>query len=356
MTMTVEGTAPPLGTLFTVVNADHTAGDTAASVSGPRARIGRPNGIAVASDGTVYLADSSHRVRKLTPQGALSVVAGTGNGGNSGDFGAAVKADLNNPMGLALDEAKNLLYIVDRSNNRIRVVNLTSGLISTYAGGGSAQGPGYGDGGVATAANLYGLRHLSIGPDKALYLSDQNRNGIRRIDPDTTVITTFIQSMNGCSGTEPLKYYDCGGEGCDMAWDKDGLVLGARFCGSAMNTSVTWGIARRNNDGSFTHLAGWYNGSTADGAVATSTTLNQINGIAYDDNENLFFADAQHRIRRIDATSRIVTTVVGTGTAGYSGEYGPTTSATINSPNDLGFTDGHLVFGDEANYCVRLAW
>lgn len=166
--------------------------------------------------GNLYIADQQNqRVRRIDTAGIITTIAGSGVQGFAGDGGLAVDAMLNweigsNPEpsgGLAL--AGRLLYVADTMNHRIRVVDLDSGLIDTVAGTGEA---GYGgDGGPARAAMLDKPHDLEIGPEGDLYLADTNNNRIRAIDLETGIIRTVagagplgLDEVDGLPATETM--------------------------------------------------------------------------------------------------------------------------------------------------------
>jgi uncharacterized protein (TIGR03437 family) len=158
-----------------------------------------PVGVAVASDGTVYIADTkNHRIRKVNSKGFLETIAGTGTAGWSGDGGKATEAKINNPMGMSFDSAGNL-YFADTFNHRIRKIT-PDGIISTVAGRGN---PGFaGDNGAAANAKLFypkGVQHAS---DGQLYIADTFNSRIRVIAADGTITTIAGNGKFGFGGDE----------------------------------------------------------------------------------------------------------------------------------------------------------
>ena len=145
------------------------------------AELHSPDGLAVDSNGSVYVADTAnHLVRKVTPYGEMSVIAGTGVAGFSGDGGPASQAQLQFPGGVAVDESGNI-FVADSGNNRVRRVD-PAGVIRTIAGVG---GPGYsGDGGPAWRATLNWPLALALGADGSLYVADAGNFRVRRLTPD----------------------------------------------------------------------------------------------------------------------------------------------------------------------------
>ena len=204
--------------VITTIAGTGTIGFTADGGAATSANIAMPLSVAVDSSGNVYFAEqNNHRVRKVSTTGILSTVAGNGSAGFSGDGAAATAAGIAYPAGVWVDAAKNI-YIADAGNNRIRKVN-TSGVISTVAGTSTS---GYsGDGGAATAAQLfnpYGVTTDSVGN---IYIADRNNHVIRRVATSgsiSTVAGTNVAGYNGDSiSATTAKMYNPQGVVCDSA-------------------------------------------------------------------------------------------------------------------------------------------
>ncbi|UJR86300.1 hypothetical protein [Sandaracinus amylolyticus] len=180
------------------------------------ARFNQPKALVRASDGTFYVLDQRNfLVRRITPDGMVSTVAGTPPmpgtmpmPGYEGDGGPATSARLRfeaggNPEpsgGLALDEERNVLYIADGLNFRIRAVDLGTGVIDTVLGTGEM---GYeGDGGPAASARISHVRDLEIGPDGRLYFADTENHVVRAWDRDDDVVTTVVGTGERGTGAE----------------------------------------------------------------------------------------------------------------------------------------------------------
>lgn len=363
--------APPEGTIFSVVNVDLTQGPLGIPGAGSLARLGDAYGLVVASDGTLYVSDASsngHKVRRVTPAGFIEDVAGAdGKADFTGDLGPATLAKLNTPSGLALDEPAQRLYVADRNNDRVRLVDLATDTISTFAGGADelvAPPPNYGDGNSATFANLDGPSHLAVGPNGDLYIADSGHNRIRKVSKASTVISTVVTGVpNGtpCPEDDSPLFVGCNGGGCALAWDEDGnlFVSGRVACGASDVTSINnavHGILRLEPDGSLHHVAGRLDGSTGDGVPAGAAALGAIEGLAFDAVGNLYLSEP-HRVRRIDGATGRLSTLAGTVVAGASGNYGLSEEAQLNTPWELGVGPNHHIYiADRENGAIRAIW
>ena len=161
------------------------------------AELNGPDGLAVAGDGTLYIADfDNNRVRKVSPTGVITTAAGNGQAGFGGDNGPVATSVLNHPSGVAVG-ADGSLYIADFGNNRVRRVGLT-GVITTVAGGGLAGFSG--DNGPATQAALSNATAVSVGPDGNLYIADYGNHRVRRVSTGGVITTVAGNGQAGFSG------------------------------------------------------------------------------------------------------------------------------------------------------------
>ena len=156
-----------------------------------KAQISGPEGIAFDSRGDIYFVDGS-RVRMINPSGRITTIAGNGTYGFCGDGGPATQACLYFPTAIVLGkgEAGEMLYIADTYNNRIRQVKLATGVISTVAGNGKADYSG--DGGSAINASLNFPEGLALNSESnSLWISDTHNSAIRMVDTSSGIISTF---------------------------------------------------------------------------------------------------------------------------------------------------------------------
>ncbi|MEU6174987.1 RICIN domain-containing protein [Streptantibioticus parmotrematis] len=316
-------------------------GDEGPAVS---AQLNYPYGIAVDGTGTLYFSDhGNHRVRKVTADGTITTIAGTGTAGNQGENVPAVSAQLNWPRDVAVDGA-GTVYIADSSNHRIRKVT-ADGTISTVAGTGKA---GFGgDGGLATSAQLNVPFGLAVDSTGVLYVAEYNNHRVRRITTDGKISTV---AGTGSAGSK--------GDG--------GLAVSAQLNRpQALAVDATGGlyIADSNNhrirkvaaDGTISTVAGTGTvGFGGDDDQATSAQLNCPLGVMVDSTGTLYFSDHRnHRVRKVAADGTI-STVAGTGTAAFDGDDGPATSASLNNPVGLAVDrTGALHIADHVNHRIR---
>jgi len=275
------------------------AGNGTAGFSGDNgpaldAKLAYPSSIELDGAGNLYIADTSNsRIRKLhLESGIITTVVGTGHAGFSGDGAQATEADINYPKGLTFDGGRNLFF-VDGFNQRIRRVDAQTGIIETVAGTGEAAFSG--DNGPASSATFDGLEDVDLDCAGNLYIADVFNNRIRRITQDTGITSTVAGSGD-----------DSGG-----------------FAG--------------------------------DNGPATEALLSWPGSLFVRGTGSIFISDGSNeRIRRVDLTTGIITTVVGTGENGFAGNDGPAHLAQLWSPDGV-WVDGSgaLFIADWSNDQVR---
>jgi hypothetical protein len=294
---------------------------------------------------TMLTATATGGLSVLVP-GLIQTVAGDGQWLFTGDNALATQTPFYLPGGVVADAAGNL-YISDTNNQRIRRVDAGTGLVTTVGGNGN---PGYsGDGGPATAAQLSSPANLAIDGAGDLYFADTGNHAIRRIDAVTGIITTVV-------GTPGVQGY--AGDGGLATSAKLSLPEGLAFdAGYALYIADTGNNVVRRVDattGIITTVAGTgVIGYLGDGGAATSARLNEPWNITVAADGSLYIADSSNNaIRRVSAGT--ITTIAGNGTAGYAGDDGPASAAVLNAPTALAFDPaGDLYIADSANNRVR---
>jgi uncharacterized protein (TIGR03437 family) len=236
----------------------------------------------------VFIADTQNaKVRKVSAGGIMSTAAGSGTPGFGGDGGAAASAQLNVPIGVAVDSSGNL-YIADFGNSRVRKVS-ASGTISTVAGNGSA---GYsGDGGQAASAQLNGPQGVAVDAAGDLYIADTENNVVREVTPDGLIATVAGNGLAGYAGDGvPATSTQVGnpvGVAVDAAGDiyiVDGSARVRQFYPSGLIATIAGNGSR---------------GYSGDGGLATQAQLNAPSAIALGSNGNLYVADTANSAVRL---------------------------------------------------------
>jgi sugar lactone lactonase YvrE len=308
------------------------------------AQLNRPLGVAVDASGNLYIADTDNlRIRRVDATGRITTVAGTGERGYDGDDKPATSARLNRPPGVAVDASGNL-YIADYFNNRIRRVD-TTGQITTVAGTGEA---GYdGDDKPATSAQLNGPFGVAVDGSGTLYIADYVNSRIRRVDASGRITTVAGTGESGYDGDDKPATSAQLANPNGVAVDGSGTL----YIADTYNNR----IRRVDASGRITTVAGTVvGGYDGDDKPATSARLNTPSGVAVDAAGNLFIADSyNNRIRRVDASGQI-TTVAGTVVGGYDGDDKPATSARLNTPSGVAVdASGNLFIADSYNHRIR---
>jgi uncharacterized repeat protein (TIGR01451 family) len=299
-------------------------------------------------------------VFKVNTSGNLTVYAGTGFSGFSGDGGAATQAQLAFPEGLAIDKNGNL-FIADMYNERIRRVDGTTHVITTVAG---SEDPYYGnyagDGGSATYARLNGPEGVAVDANGNLFIADTNNGVVRRVDQSTGIISTYA----GGSATLGCPSGSASGAGfsdlTSVAVDASGNVFVSDqylqvVCKVNTSQDISVYAGTLNSPG----IPGQPNG---DGGAATSALLLEPRGLTTDANGNLYIADAGNpKIREVVAATGKISTVAGIGLICTNaqeptcGDGGAATSAEFNFPEGVFYDSlGNLVVTDTDNMRVRV--
>ncbi|WP_263359897.1 FG-GAP-like repeat-containing protein [Acidicapsa ligni] len=317
------------------------------------AQINAPEGMAVDRSGNVYFADAYSFVIWMVSAktGDISVYAGTGIYGYSGDGGPATAATLSDPMGIAFDSAGDL-YIADSYNNVVRKVAAGTGLISTVAGNGqpgSVFNSNNGNGGLATAAALNNPSSVALDAAGNLYIAETGSNDVRMVSGSTGIITTVAGNGEvGFSGDGGAATSATVTEPNWLAFDSAGnLYIATSAVGRIRKVAAGTGV--------ITTVAGDgdVNGDSGDGGPATEAEVTATS-LTTDSAGNLYLSNPSASIRKIAAGTGIITRVAGIANPGFAGDGGPATLAEISSPQGITFdAAGDLYIADEGNFRVR---
>jgi trimeric autotransporter adhesin len=338
----------PQGVITTVAGSDPARGDNGQAAL---ARLFRPSGLAVDTQGNVYIADTlNHRVRRVNPQGVIVTLAGTGTPGNSGDDGPAVRAQLSSPGGLALDRGGNV-YVADTGNHAIRRISPGGG-ITTFAGT-LGQAGNDGDLGQAALAHLRSPNGVAVDASGNVYVADSGNNRVRRVTVggvirplagDPAGINWAYNGDNIAASTATLNFP------FDVAVNSRGAVYIADF----LNNRV-----RRIDPvtGLISTIAGNGNSASAgDGGSGTKAAVDLPLGLAFDAADNLYITDSLGERIRVLAPNGSIRTIAGSGAIGDAGDDGPAIAASLNGPRAIAIDPAGAViyFSDQDNDRVRL--
>lgn len=330
------------GSTITTVAGTGQAGFNGDGPNALAAQLSFPRDVAVDASGNLYIADTNNsRIRRVTPQGAISTVAGSGLFGFFGDGGPAVTASLAAPHGIAVD-AGGVLYIADTLNNRIRKVS-TDGTMVTIAGGNTAGFSG--DFGQAAFAQLNAPSGVAVDNSGNVYFADSGNHRVRLIDRQGNITTVAGGTSNGFKGDGGPATAALLNSPQSVAVDAAGNL----YIADAENHR----IRRVTPQKLISTLAG-ADPASGDGGLATASHLFLPSGVAVDTAGNVYISDTNnHRVRRVDPKG-IITNFAGTGAAGYSGDSGVATLAQLNSPAGLAVDRaGNLYIADTANHAIR---
>ena len=313
------------------------------------AALNAPDDVAVAADGTVYVADAYNlRIRRISPGGIISTIAGNGTYGDGGDGGQATAAELGSIEAIALSPADDILYISDGGMNRLRQVNLASGVITTFAGRGLNYIGHEGNGGPATDAWIGIPFGIAVDPAGNVYFIEFMYCTVRKVD----IVTHVITRVAGSSLPN-----DCASDG------DGGNALAARLssprdvatdaAGNLFLTETATDTVRRID--AVTHIITTVAGGgviTPGFGAATTMALGDIEGLAIDDADNLYVSNFS-QVFKVDLGTGILSVFAGTGANGFSGDGGPALDATFSNIWGLDVRGAALFIADSNNNRIR---
>jgi len=333
-----------VGDIFTL------AGTGAAAFAGDggpasAAAINRPTGVAWLADGSVLVAEyGNHRVRRISPSGAVSTAAGTGTAGYSGNGGPATSARLNAPTDVEATADGGFL-IADLGNRRVRKVS-AGGTITTVAGTG--QEGSSGNGGPATSALLDAPAGVASTPQGGFLIADAGGNRVRQVSAGGVITTAAGTGSAGGAGD--------GGPATSAQLNAPVGIAALAGGGFLVGEYRGQRVRRVSAAGTITRVAGTGSaGFSGDGGSATAARLNHPVGIFPTSDGGFLVGDSlNQRVRKISPEG-LITTVAGTGVAGYSGDGGPATLARLNSPYAaVENANGAILIADGMNNRLRL--
>jgi uncharacterized protein (TIGR03437 family) len=334
----------PAFTITTVAGTGN-AGDSGDGGQATKATLNGPRGVTEDIYGNLYIAEYyGQRVRKVTPGGVITTLAGTGVAGFSGDGGPATSAALNGPYRVTVDNAGNV-YIPDSSNSRVRKVS-PAGIITTVVGNGLV-GSG-GDGGLATSASLNYPEAVVFDSAGDYYVADEGANVVRKVST-SGIISTAV-------GTGAANYTGDGGPAVSATLDGPVGVAMDAAGDLYISDQVNNVIRKVDTSGVINTVAGTGAfGFGGDGGPAIKAEFAYPASIGIDAAGNVYIPDVNNNRVRVLLTNGNITTVAGNGNESYTGDGGPAVNASLNVLRSVSVApNGNVYIGDFGNNVVRM--
>jgi sugar lactone lactonase YvrE len=323
-------------------------------------------GVAVDREGNIYLSDEwACNIRRVdartgiittfagqnarhypSEHGASRPFAGPGLSlmGYHGDGGPASEAAFSHPEHLAFD-SRGDLYICDNSNDRIRKVDMQTGVITTVLGNG--QRASNGDGGPAIEASTLMPDAICLDTYDNLYIGEKYGFRVRKVEARSGIVRTLVGNGVPGFGEEGLPGWETTCDSCESGiWaDPDGTVFWGDCSGRLRRYDGTSGIVTTALGGTSVH----------DGEMATAGFLCGPGGLSVGPDRHIYIADVwSQRIRAIDPTTGSIRTIAGNGARAYGGDNGPATAAYLGNPHDVSVDSrGRIVIADTRHGHIR---
>jgi len=307
-----------------------------------------PLGVAVDSKGSVYIADTGNNTIRKVSNGIISTIAGDGYASYLGDTQLAIAAEFNHPADVAVDSSGNV-YIADTSNALVRMITVSTGIVTTYAG--SSTSIGYaGDDGAATSAGLIEPYALAIDSSTNVYVAERQDGRIRVVAKSTgNIYTAAGNGTLGFSGDGSAARSAELNVPTGVAVDSSGEILIADFGNNRIRKTTN------NTNGTISTVAG--NGGVSysgDGGQATKAQINAPQGVAVDTAKNFYIADTANNVVRKVTAAGVISTLAGNGTAGFGGDNSAAASAQLNGPQGVAVDpSGNVYIADSGNARIR---
>jgi DNA-binding beta-propeller fold protein YncE len=258
-----------------------------------RAQMNEPYGIVIDRSGNLYIADRlNRRVRRVDgASGVITTLTGDGSGKFGGDGGPSIQAGLAEPNGLALDRDHARLFIADVADHRVRVIDLISGIISTFAGTGNGRHAG--DGGPGASADIFGARAVALAPDGALYIMERQGSSIRRVQ-DGIIETVAGTGARGYAGDNHHAKHAVFNAPKEMAVDVEGniFVVDTENHAIRLIDARTWIVTTIAGTGEA--------GPDGDGGPADRAGLARPHGAVVGPDGAVYVGDSEnHRVRKL---------------------------------------------------------